>query len=114
LLLTWTVSEFFARLANVAGSSAALVATDGTLLLRYPSPPPGAVGADRTLRSAVDLARSGTYEAQASIDDVARLYAFSQLDTLPVVARFGVAKQAVVEAWFYNLIFWAPSSPPWV
>jgi two-component sensor histidine kinase len=93
------VTEFFGRVAEESGGSAALVGSDGSLLLRYPPVPPTILPTDARLLAAARQAPAGVFEAPPHFGDGQRIYGFSQLGDFPAVAVFGLARQTVVRKW---------------
>jgi two-component sensor histidine kinase len=92
-------SRSFLRSVTVdEGEAASLMRDDGKLLVRQVPGEPIYLAPDTPARQETAKASEGVYEAVAASDGTRRIYAFSQLGRLPLVAHFGVSTAGVYKA----------------
>ncbi|MFL5280504.1 MAG: ATP-binding protein [Rhodopila sp.] len=98
---------FYERIAlDPAASAAALVRTDGSLLVRYPGsgqvvqtlPPTNAL-----LQAAAAGGDSGVFYAVSTNDGREKLAAFRRIGDQPLLATFGIARSAYLTQWYWHL-----------
>jgi signal transduction histidine kinase/ActR/RegA family two-component response regulator len=87
-------------------AAAALVRTDGSLLVRYPEPvyvveklPP----TNGLLRAAASGADAGVFSTVSAHDGREKLSAFRRIDNQPLIATFGLARSAYLRQWYWHL-----------
>jgi two-component sensor histidine kinase len=80
------------------GEAASLMRDDGKLLVRQVPGEPIFLAPDTPARQETARASEGVYEAVAASDGTRRIYAFSHLGRLPLVAHFGVSTAGVSKA----------------
>lgn len=89
---------FLSSVTTARDEAASLMRDDGKLLVRQVPGDPILLPPDTPARQNMAKANEGVYEALALSDGVRRIYAFSRLGDVPLVANFGVPTQAIVSA----------------
>jgi two-component sensor histidine kinase len=89
---------FLRSIATKVGEAASLMRNDGKLLVRQVPGEPILLAPDAPARQQTAKSAQGVYEAVAVSDGVGRLYAFSHLGALPLVAHFGVPTASIDRA----------------
>lgn len=93
------LTDFFARVAG-PGETPGLLREDGKMIVRaLADRPPVVLGPDTPAMQAVAQAREGIFEMVALSDGVRRIYAHTRIDTLPIIATYGVEMEVVWERW---------------
>lgn len=93
-------TDFFGTLAEDRDASASLLRTDGMLLVRHrPEDPPRLLTPDMPVMRAIAGAEAGLFRAVATADGVERIYGFTRVEGLPLVANFGVATSSMRARW---------------
>ncbi len=95
---TDTSRTFLRSVTTRAEEAASLMRDDGKLLVRHVPSEPIFLAADSQARQTSASANEGIYETRAVSDGITRIYAFSRLDTLPLIANFGVPLNQVFAA----------------
>ncbi|MGA8758914.1 MAG: ATP-binding protein [Stellaceae bacterium] len=90
-------------------ASAALVRTDGKLLVRYPEQQPVARVPDSSplLRAAASGAPAGVFYGTSSLDRSSKLAAFRRVDNQPLLATFTLACNYYLGPWYTHLVWMA-------
>ncbi|MDR7036961.1 MULTISPECIES: GGDEF domain-containing protein [Methylobacterium] len=94
--------RLFERLHVGQGGAINLFQTDGTLLVRHPHLPQvvgRSVASGPAFKRFKELGR-GVIVERSAIDGAARLYAFAQLDGLPLIADVAVGAQSIRAVWW--------------
>ena len=99
-IATETARTFLRSVAARDGEAASIMRDDGKLLVRQVPGDAIMLAPDTPARQNMAKANEGVYEALAVSDGIRRIYAFSRLDNLPLVANFGVPTRSVVSATF--------------
>lgn len=89
-IATDTSRTFLRSVSAREGEAASLMRDDGKLLVRQVPGEPIMLAPDTPARQHISDANEGVYEALAVSDGIRRIYAFSRLGDLPLVANFGV------------------------
>jgi signal transduction histidine kinase/ActR/RegA family two-component response regulator len=101
-------AALYSKLAEPRSSTLMMLArTDGTILVRYPSPREGVerVPSQSSLMQAVSSGvAQGVFSSAARIDGVARIISFHQLERFPVVAAFGLDEAALLRPWYHSTL----------
>ena len=100
---------FYEKIAlDPSATAAALVRTDGNLLVRYPEPerlvqklPP----TNALLRAAASGVDSGTIFAVSANDGRDKLAGFRRVDGQPLIATLGLARSAYLAHWYRHLVW---------
>jgi two-component sensor histidine kinase len=103
-----SVRDFLSSIASREGEAASLLRDDGQLLVRHVPSDPTQLTRSVPVLEAIQSAPHGHYEAVAMTDGVYRLYAYSQLSTLPIYANFGFPQSGV-----WSNAFWR-ALPAWL
>jgi signal transduction histidine kinase/CheY-like chemotaxis protein len=90
-------------------ASAALVRTDGKLLVRYPEIKSGTELPEGSplLRAAASGSEAGVYYGRSSLDGLYKLAAFRRLDGQPLLANFTIATSFYLNQWYAHLVWLA-------
>jgi signal transduction histidine kinase/ActR/RegA family two-component response regulator len=100
--------KFYEAIALDPGVAAALVRTDGSLLVRYPE-----IGssrhlpADSPLLRAAAVADGGVYTNRAVLDGMFRMTGFRRIAGQPLVAAFAVTRSYYLGQWYWHLAWLA-------
>jgi signal transduction histidine kinase len=108
--------DFFSTVSRHEHSSASLVRSDGTVLMRYPSlPAPLVFNANRPIMKAIaSQPDRGLFWGSGGIDGIERLFGYQRVGGYPLYVAFGIPAGGVLASWRGNLIdyllFAAPAS----
>ncbi|MDH4412909.1 MAG: histidine kinase dimerization/phosphoacceptor domain -containing protein [Rhizobium sp.] len=95
---TETSRTFLHSVTPREDEAASLLREDGKLLVRQVPSEPIMLAPDTQARQNMARASEGVYETLAVSDGVRRIYAFNQLESLPLTANFGVPLSLVFAA----------------
>lgn len=98
------IRPFLEKIAAQPGDAASLVRSDGVVLVRHRPGPVHVVAPTSPMRDAMARGGSGTFETVATVDGVRRLYAYSQVERLPLFANFGTSTADVVRTWLADFL----------
>jgi two-component system NtrC family sensor kinase len=101
--------EVYQKLLEDRDDAVSLVRADGALLVRYPRafmtgyvfPPTSG------LLQAVQKADRGFFPAQARLDGIDRIYAYSKVGAYPLYIAYGLSTRAIWETWLKNVLIFA-------
>ncbi|WP_161596947.1 sensor histidine kinase [Rhizobium glycinendophyticum] len=99
---------FLRTIAASDGEAASLLREDGKLLVRQIPAEPLWLPPDSPALTSIKGVNEGVYEALAVSDGIKRIYAFSRLENLSLVANFGVPTDQIFQATFQT------SLPVWL
>ena len=91
----------FMNLKTVPLGIYSIARSDGTMIMRYPFRL-RAIGMDLSRSQLFEhfpAERSGNYEASSGVDEIRRIYSYTQVSNLPLVVVVGSAKETVFAAW---------------
>lgn len=102
--------KFYEKIAlSTQHATAALVRSDGRLLVRYP--PLNATSelpeSSPLLRAAKSGGEAGVYSATSSLDGVFRLAAFRRIEGQPLLANYALAESYYLGPWYVHLCWMA-------
>jgi two-component system, NtrC family, sensor kinase len=99
-------SEFYRALAEDKHSAAALVRSDGSILVRYPAlPSPRVLSGDSPfLRAIATEPDRGLFWGRGETDGIERFYGYRRIDGFPIYVAFGIPKNDVLASWRANLV----------
>ena len=109
-------SDFFSSVSREKNYSAALLRSDGSVLVRYPRiPGPLAFAPDRPVMRAIAANPSrGSFWASGGTDGIGRLFGYQRVEGYPLYVTFGIPAQDIRASWWGNLAdylwFAAPAS----
>lgn len=103
-IATDTSRTFLRSVAAQENEAASLTRDDGKLLVRQVPAEPIFLTPDTPARQNMDKGNEGVYEALAISDGIRRIYAFSRLDGIPLVANFGVPIDGIRAATFRSAL----------
>lgn len=95
---TDTSRTFLRSVTAREDEAASLMRDDGKLLVRQEPSEPIMLAPDTPARQNIAEANEGVYEALAVSDGIRRIYAFSRLGDVPLVANFGVPQSQILAA----------------
>ena len=98
---------FHATLGHAGETTAALIRTDGTILVRYPAidaPPPQTMGPSALLAALASGTRAEVFEGRGPGDTGGRVAAFRRIEGLPLAAVFAVDTWAIYRPWLQRLV----------
>jgi two-component sensor histidine kinase len=102
---TERLALFMQEIAAQPGSSAALLRTDGKVLLRHIiDEPPYSVPRNAPPMQIIAQSDAGVYDGPGYSDGVSRYYAVRRIGDLPLFAVTGVSKASVRDAWILDVI----------
>ena len=99
-------SEFYSSVSEDKQSSASLVRSDGTMLVRYPTlPTPVVLRRDSPFMQAIaDMPDRGLFWGRGETDGITRFYGYRRIEGYPIYVVFGIPKQDVLASWGANLV----------
>lgn len=97
------IREFLLEIAGDDGDAASIIRDDGQLLVRSSPTESLTLPNDHPGRTGMERGSSGTYTTRSVADGQMRLYAFTKVSGLPIVAHFGVSTEATITAWLRQL-----------
>ena len=103
-IATDTSRTFLRSVAAQENEAASLTRDDGKLLVRQVPAEPIFLTPDTPARQNMDKGNEGVYEALAISDGIRRIYAFSRLEGIPLVANFGVPIDGIRAATFRSAL----------
>jgi two-component system NtrC family sensor kinase len=99
-------SEFYGTVSEDSHSSASLVRSDGSVLVRYPPlPPPLVLPRDSRFMQAVAVRPDrGLFWGRGDVDGIERFYGYQRIEGYPLYVAFGIPMQGVLASWRGNLV----------
>jgi two-component system NtrC family sensor kinase len=98
--------EFYGTVSEDSHSSASLVRTDGSVLVRYPPlPPPLVLPPDSRFMQAIAVRPDrGAFWGRGDLDGIERFYGYQRVEGYPLYVAFGIPMHGVLESWRANLV----------
>jgi len=99
-------SDFYGTLSEDSHSSAALVRSDGSLLVRYPplAPPLVLPRDSRFMQATAVRPDRGLFWGRGDVDGIERFYGYRRIEGYQLYVAFGIPMQGVLASWRGNLV----------